>query len=83
MHDDVYDDEEELQEDEDIEEDEDIDLPVFATPRLSLGDMFERLSGEKESPSRSARPRFGWTHEDLGGSEGAAIVARRRERKSR
>jgi hypothetical protein len=67
MDDDPFDDEEEFPDLPSGEEDEDIDLPLFATPRLSLGDMFERLSGEKESPPRSARPRFGWTHEDLGG----------------
>jgi len=48
MNDDPFDDEEEFPDLPSGEEDEQIDLPLFATPRLSLGDMFERLPGEKD-----------------------------------
>ena len=67
MDEEFFDDEEEFPDLPSDEEDDDIELPSYTTPRVSLGDMFERLSGEKASPPRSGRPSFGWTHEDLGG----------------
>ncbi len=37
------------------DEDDESELPFYSTPRVSWGDMFEALSGEKASPVRPAR----------------------------
>jgi hypothetical protein len=48
------------------EEDSEADmLPI--TPRVSLGEMFEQLAGEKMRPDSFPRQGFGWTEEDVGG----------------